>query len=166
MGNLVEGNQHVTGNLSMDSITLPAGSVSDNAIAADAAISASKLKPAIQKTYSQEGATLAADGTWTIHHVLAADGATVTSFCASCVVACIGAATVSVDLKKGGVSVLTAAIVLNSATDVLTPKYGVVSDDDAVLDDTYTITITGVAGGGTLAKGVACSLQIQEGKAP
>lgn len=56
--------------------------------------------------------------------------------------ACAGSSTVTVDVKKNGVSILSAAITLNSASAVNTPIAGTITTSSFSADDYLEIVIT------------------------
>jgi hypothetical protein len=68
----------------------------------------------------------------------------------------VGAATVTVDVKKNNVSILTAVITLDTGNTARVAEAGTILTASAVAGDTYELVIVATAGGGTLAHGVVC----------
>jgi hypothetical protein len=135
-------------------------SIADSDISGTANISASKVQHQHRQVYSQPNTTSTTETR--IIHVVNGASATITSFSAGSIVANVGGATVTVDLKKNGSSVLTSVITLNSSTVAYTPTLATLSTTTATTNDVFTIVITATVGGGTLATGVYASLNIYE----
>jgi hypothetical protein len=154
------GDLYVRGNLAAQSFSPPAGSITDAAIVALAGISASKLRHQHRKLFSQPNTTATTE-TRVLHIVVGATG-TVTSFSAGSIVANIGAATVTANLMKNGVSILTGAITLNNANTAYVPSAGVIASAGVVAGDVLSVVLTATAGGGTLATGVFAQVSLDE----
>jgi hypothetical protein len=88
--------------------------------------------------------------------------ATINSFKAGSVTACVGAATITVDLKKNGTSVLSAPITLNSSSTAYVVQSGTVTTTSLVAGDVLEVVVTATAGGGTLGNGVFAVAQVDE----
>ncbi len=142
-------------------ILLNAGCVSNTHVATDAAIVASKMQHQHRSGYAQESATSAADEARVIHVVKGQTGQVLT-FKVGAVVANIGAAVVDVDLLKNGVSILTAAVQIDSGNAAYALVDATIDTDTLVEGDVLEVSIDGTAGGGTLAKGVFCYLDVIE----
>ncbi len=142
-------------------IVLPSDCIGNAQVKSSDPIAADKLQHQHRAVYAQESATPAADEARVIHVVKGAAG-TLKTFKAGSVVANIGAATVTVDLKKNGVSVLTAPISLDSGDAAYALVEGTISSAAVAAGDVLEVVIDGTAGGGTLAKGVFCSLDLWE----
>lgn len=151
---------YVTGNLSAQTLTVPANAVTNSAIPSAANIDGYKLKHFHRQVYAQESATTAASESRVVHHCLASG--TVTDFYVGSVVVNGGAATVAVDLKKNGSSILSSAVTLSSSNTARVAVAGSISSASVVAGDVLEVTITATAGGGTLAKGVFASVNIHE----
>lgn len=141
-------------------LTMPDGTVVDGDVAAAAGIAASKLEHDHRPIYSQESATTAAAETKVVH-IAKGDG-TLNEFKAGCVVANIGAATVTVDLTVNGVSVLTAAIEIDSGDAAYALVEGAIDTTAIETGDVIEVAVTVAAGGGTLGKGVFAYLDLDE----
>src|SRR5215472_4310258 len=106
---------YVGGNLSAKTFNCPAASITDVAVAGGAGIQASKSQQQHTKTYGQVTGSVATTERRPIHSIYGATGQVV-QFRAAMAVANVGAATVTVQLKKNGTNILTAAISLGSGT--------------------------------------------------
>ncbi len=158
---LLAGNFHVAGLLSMTSLSIPPLTLIDTGVNGAADIAASKLEHQHRILYAQESATDASDEARVLHAVYGTTG-TVLEFECGVVVAAAGAATVDVDLLKNGVSILTAAIEINAATVIYTPKTGTIDTAALVDGDVLEVSIDETIGGGTRPKGVWASLTLTE----
>jgi hypothetical protein len=87
---------------------------------------------------------------------------TLLSFKAGSIVANIGAATVTLDLKKNGVTALSAVITLNNANTARVAVSGTLSVTTLAAGDVLEVVATATAGGGTLATGVFAELRWKE----
>src|SRR5687767_4181806 len=101
MGNRIEGSLYVDGEFAARTMNIPASAVDNAAVEAAAGIEAEKLEHQHRARFSNESATTAVSGSWPIHVVHGATS-TLVKFMAGSVVANIGAATITVDLKKNG----------------------------------------------------------------
>lgn len=156
-----EGDVHVAGTLTGNTITLPNLTVTNAMVASAAGLTTGKMRHRMHTMYAQESGTAAADEARPLAVVYGAAGELV-SFKAGSVVICIGAATVTVDLLKDGVSVLTSVITLDSANSAYTPEAGTIDTAAVVAGDVLEVSINETAGGGTVAKGVYCELVYDE----
>jgi hypothetical protein len=155
----IQGNFHVAGKLTSESMSIPSGTVNNSAVASDAALAASKLQQHHCATYHEGSGTNATDKTVILHKVKGANG-TLKSFRVDCVSACTGAATVTVDLQKNGVSVLDAVITLNSGTTAAT---GTITSDSVVANDKLTAVIDAtISGTDAAAAGLFVELRVDE----
>lgn len=158
----ITGDVYTGGNLSAQTMTIPAGTLLDAGVNAAADIAATKLEHRHNLTYSQEAATAAADGSWALHRVYGTSGSVV-SFKAGSFVANSGASVVAVDLLKNGTtSILSAAISLTSSHTALQVVSATISTATLTAGDILIVKVDGTAGGGTLANGVFADLVITE----
>lgn len=141
------------------SVALPASSVTNTSVTAAAGIDASKLEHRHRETYSQPNTT--ATSVTQVIYTAAAAG-TVNSFKAGSIVACIGAATVTVDLKKNGSTILSAVITLDSSNTAYVVEAGTINSAAYVAGDMFTIVTVATAGGGTIATGFTCIAEFEE----
>jgi len=143
-------------------IRFNAGAVAKEHIEAAAGIEATKLEHAHRAVYAQESATTAAAAKDEVIHVVKGTAGTLQEFKAGNVVANLVDATITVDLHKNGVSILTAAIELDNTDLAYIPKAGIVDTGAVVADDVLEVVVTAAAGGGTIGKGVFAYLDIHE----
>ena len=163
---VVQGDMRVTGNLSAGSISVPGSAITDANVAAGVLgnfIQASKIRQMYRPVYNQpnSAATSETRAAWTVY------GATgqVLDVRAGSIVAAIGAATVTVDVKKNGTTILTAVITLNSSSTPRAAYAGTLAGAGApnlVVGDELEIVVTATAGGGTLPTGLFVQLTILE----
>src|SRR5262245_52412342 len=105
----------VNGALTCRSFTPPANCITDAAIQAAAGVQASKLQHQYEKVFRQASTSTAATGQEVVHAVKGATGV-VLEFSVGAITAALGAATAVMDLLKNGVSMLSAAVTLDSTT--------------------------------------------------
>lgn len=160
---VVQGDLVVTGNLSAGTQQLPASSVNNAAIAAGVLgnfIDPSKIESRLARFYAQPNTTATTE-TRAIHYTVGATGVLQT-FQAGSIAVAVGAATVTIDLKKNGTSVLTAVITLNSSSTARAAASATFSSTAIVAGDELEIVITATASGGTLPTGVFVNLLLNE----
>jgi hypothetical protein len=155
-----EGDVFVAGTLAGTVTTPSAGSVTNTAVAALAGIDQSKLQHQHRDDYAQPN-TAATTETKPRAVVYGVTGSLL-SFKAGSIAACIGAATITVDLKKNGVSVLSAPITLNNANTARVAVVGTISSAGLVAGDLLEVVVTATAGGGTLGTGVFAETRWKE----
>lgn len=155
-----EGDLYVNGNLQSLTQTYPPGSIDDSDVQAGAGIQVTKLEHIHLGKFAQPNTTATTE-TRTLHVVRGATG-TILAFRAGSIGPCAGAATITVDLKKNGSSVLTAVITLNSANTARVAVAGTIASAALVAGDWLEAVITATAGGGTLGTGFFCQVDVQE----
>lgn len=138
------------------------GCIENKHVDEDAGLGAAKLEHQHRSCYAQESATTAAAGKDEVIHVVVGETGTLKAFSAGCVVANIGDAVVSVDLHKNGVSVLDAAIAINSGHAAYEVVAGTIDTLPVVVGDVLEVVVTVAADGGTLGKGAFASLDLFE----
>jgi hypothetical protein len=141
------------------SLSLPAASIPAASIAPYAGIRGEDVQHVVRKYLGQTGT--AATVTIPIHVVKGAT-AILKALKAGSIVANVGAATVTIDLKKNGASILTAVITLNSANTARICVDGTFSSTALVAGDFLELVVTATAGGGTLATGLLVDLLLYE----
>ena len=156
-----DGDLYVNGALGAKSLTPPASCIGDAAIVAGAGIQATKCQQQYDKTYAQTFAVTAVSERKVAHVVFGAT-AKLVALKAGLTVANIGAATITIDLLKNGVSVLSAVITLNSSTTTFSLTNATITGTTAVQGDVFEFNVVATAGGGTIGKGVFASLIIDE----
>lgn len=158
----IDSDLYVNGHIASKTMTPPAGSVTNNSVIAAAGIEATKLEHQFEPVYSQEAATVAAADNKVMHVVRGATG-DVIQFAAGSVVVAVGDSTATIDLQKNGVSILTAAIVLDNANAVRTLEAAAgYSATTLAAGDVLSVVVTVTPGTGTLPKGLFVRLTVRE----
>lgn len=138
------------------------GSIENRHVSSSAAIAAEKLEHQFLPIYSQPvDSTAVAEGK--VVHVCRA-AAEVVDVYVGLAVANIGDSTVTFDLKKNGVSILTAAKTVTSATTAYDVVAGVLAaaPTPLVAGDVLSVVVTISAGTGTLGKGPFAAVSVRE----
>lgn len=160
-----EGDLYVNGNLRSATLSIPAGTVNNADIAADADIAASKIEHQHIDTYSQDATTAVADETKAIHVVYGATG-TLINFEAGVVTIATGAGAVTVDLQLGNstgtASVLSAPITLDTGNTAYVVEAGTISATAVVDGDVLSVVVDETAGGGSVGAGLFATLTMRE----
>jgi len=164
----MESDFFVAGNISANTFTLPAGTVTDNAVLAATNIAATKLEHQHEIIFAQAN-TASASQTQIVHRVHGATGEVI-AVKAGSIVKCVSDASITIDMVKcnsgGTTSVLTGVITLNSSSTNYVPVAGTVVSsgvEDLVAEDLLKVVLTASAGtGGTVATGVFASLIVRE----
>ena len=145
---------YVNGSLGAKTFLPSAGAILDAHINAAAGIQTSKMVHKYRKHYNQNGGAVSA--TIPIHVLQSATGGTIASFKVGSVAATTGSSTVTVDLKKNGSSILTAAIQLDSVTNktARTLYAGSLNSTTGIQGDWYDIVVTATQGTGSLPSGL------------
>lgn len=141
------GDLFVAGNLGARTMSIPAGTISNDAVAAGAAIAATKLEHQFALYYQQAVGSNVAAATVGLHVCRGTTGEIVSVEAALIGQVPDGNRTAVVDLKKstgGGAfaSVLAAAITLDSANTIRVAEAGTVSSADLVDGDILQIAVT------------------------
>ena len=157
----IEENGQFRGAVTFVNALFNAACVGNTHVKSDAAIDATKLKHQHRAISQQESDTTAAAEDRIIHVVRGTTG-TLKEFKAGVVVACVGDSTITVDLHKNGVSVLTAAISIDSGDAAYALVEGTIDSDSVVVGDVLEVVVTVTAGTGTLGKGVFAYLDLHE----
>lgn len=149
----------VPGTLYVGSFVPSAGSVRNAGVAADAAIQATKLQHQYVQHYFKTGT--AATETVPIHVAYGATG-TIVAIKAGSIAIAVGAATVTIDLKKNGTTCLSAVITLDSGNTARVVEAGTLTVTDYVTGDFFELVITATAGGGTIPTGLGVVVVFRE----
>jgi len=157
----VEENGQFRGTVTFLDAKLNDGCVENKHVAAGAEIAASKLEHQHRPVYEQESDTTSITEARVVHVVKGTAG-TLKTFKCGVVVACAGAATVTVDLLKDGVSVLVAAVEINVAHAAYELVAGTINTAAVVAGDVLEVDVVAVAGGGTIGKGVFAFVDLWE----
>jgi hypothetical protein len=137
-------------------VIFPAACIGDDQIEADAFIAATKLEHQHLERYSQPNTTTTSE-TRIIHE---ANGAGVLiEFNAGNISHCLTTATITVDVLKNGVSVLTSVLTLdNTNTNRVSESAAIAGGSNSYVDgDVFEIVIVASASGGTIGTGFFCS---------
>jgi hypothetical protein len=155
-------NVNVQGALtSTGGLTIPSGSVTDDAVKAAAGVQASKLQQRPpRKVNLSDHATAVAASRRQIHYVYGAT-ASILAFGVVASVAAGSASSATVDLKKNGTTILTGTITLDNGTAAFVLKQGVLASADLVQGDVLEADVTAVAGA-NVPKGVTAYLWLNE----
>lgn len=143
-----------TGNVTfVKTVVFPVQTIGDAQINPAAAISSPKLEHRFMPKLAQVFGVAATAERRVVHR--AKSVGTIAFYYVGLSVANVGAATVTVDLLKNGTSVLSAPVVLSSATVVYTGAVlAAVATAAYTVGDVFEVNITVAAGGGTLGQGV------------
>ncbi|MEP0848619.1 MAG: hypothetical protein HRF50_17575 [Phycisphaerae bacterium] len=163
MSSLIEGDIHFSGNVTFGAgVTLPNGAVTAGKVAAGAAIEATKLQQRNRAPWRQGNSDAdAADGTQVIYTVTGATG-TLREFKAGCVTPCTTGASITVDLRKNGASVLSAVITLDQTQSARQLVSAAISTMAVAAGDVLEVVIDATPGTGTIGKGVFGYLTLDE----
>jgi hypothetical protein len=124
-------------------------------------IPASDLEHQHRCVYAQPSGSASAAGSSVVHVVDGSVG-TLKAFKAGSISACTGDAAITVNLHKNGVSVLSAAIVLDSTNTARVVETGTISSVTVVAGDVLEIIVTVNAGTGALGNGVFAYVDLFE----
>lgn len=162
MASIVDGDQIIRGTLSLNAVSLPAACVYDASVNSAASIATTKLNHRYAEGLGQDNGTAVVSQRRTVRVVIGTTGL-INSFKASLSVAALGASTVTVKLLKNGVDILSADIVLTSATaiNVAASAAGFTSTALAA-GDVLDIQFVVVVGGGTVPQGVYAQVCFDE----
>lgn len=159
---ITDGDAYVRGHLNALTMTLPDGTVTNAMVNGSAAIAASKLEHRHVLKYSQEEDTTIASEKHGLFICRGATGENVELEACITGTACIGAATVSIEVKKNGTTILSAPLVINAGDAVGDIKTATISVSALADDDRLTIEVTATAGGGTVGKGLLVCMHVNE----
>jgi hypothetical protein len=161
MASRVEGDYQYTGAIQFSgTVSLPNNTVTAAKIPASAGVEYTKLQQKYVVTYGQNGTMTSV--TIPIHIVHGVTGGAI-GIKAGSIVACIGAATCTIDLKKNGTTVLTSVITLNSSNTARVAVAGtLVATPTNAAGDFYELVVVATAGGGTLGTGLGVSVAFYE----
>ncbi len=149
---------YVSGRISCQYLTIPAETVSNDNFTTDTSKRLATTKQVHQhnRTHSQANTTATSE-TRVLAEVRGATG-TLKGFTAGSIVPCTTGATITVDLRKNGTTVLTAVITLNGSSVAYVSQTGTFASTSLVQGDVLTAVITATVGSGTLGTGTFCTL--------
>lgn len=156
---VIESDVLIRGALVAESFTTPAQSVNSDAIKTGANLDADKLESRIYSSHSQPNS---AATTETRPLFVARKAGTVKEVAAGSIAKAVGAATVTLDIKKNGMTILSSVITLDSANTNRIVEVGTLSDAPFAAGDWFEVVIVATAGGGTLPTGVFVQMECDQ----
>lgn len=161
MANLHDGDMHVTGALSAERFSPAAWIVDNAAIAAGAGVEAAKLQHQYKPTFALDGSPVGVAAK--VLHVVRGATGTVERFRAGSIAPNVGDYTVTVDLKKNGVSILQSILTLDSGHSAYQAVEAVLASTALVADDVLSVTISANgSGAGAFGTGFFFAVEIRE----
>jgi hypothetical protein len=159
MSSKVDGDLVVTGNISARTFTPPTGSVLNASVSPTAAIAATKIqKPRLTRLNQNGTATAETRAVYECRGVTA----TIQGMRVGSIGPCVGGATITVDLKKNGTTVLSGVVTLNNANTARVAVDAAVTSTALVVGDWLEVVVTATAGGGTIGTGLFVQVEIFE----
>lgn len=156
----INDNLFVNGPLSCLQFSPPAGCITDAAVSSASPLQTSKTQHRTHAKWGQPNTTATTE-TRTVYVNNGTTG-TLIGFRAGSIVACLSTASITVDLKKNGTSMLTGVITLNSSSVARVAQAAALASSALVAGDWLEVVITATAGGGTLGTGFFCEAIIDE----
>lgn len=156
----IESDVHVAGSLTCQTFGPPAASIDNAAIRPDAKIAASKLQHQHHCFYAQPNTTATAE-TRAIYLVRGVT-TNIVSVRAGSIGVCTGNATMTVDVRKNGATILASPITLNSSNSPRVSVAGTIATAAGAANDLYEVVITVNAGTGTLGTGLFVMVRAEE----
>lgn len=164
MPSIIDDDLIVRGRIQADDMTVPFNAVGDAEFNGDSPLTVDKQEHRVYRTFGQSHGTAAVAQRQVIH-VANATG-TLEFFRVGLTVACIGDSTITINLLKNGVSVLSSTLVLDNTNTAFTGKEdGTFSSTTVAAGDVFEVQITVNAGTGTLGQGVFALLILKEAAA-
>lgn len=149
----------VRGRFTCNTISLPIDCVGDNNVPSAANLSQNKLQHRHVLILNQNGS--AADELKPVY--VANVAGSVQSVKAASIAPAIGDSTVSIDVLKGGTTVLTAPIVLDNANSARVAESGTISGTQTLaIGDLLEIDVNATVGTGTLPTGLLVEVVVLE----
>lgn len=157
-----DGDIYFNGNVAAKTMTVPANTITNAMVNSGAAIDPSKVKQRRYPSYAQPHGT-AASTVRQVFYRCKGGTATINAFRALNSVLNIGAATISIQVKKNGSNILSSALVLDTGNVAFTAESAAgFTSASLVQGDVLEVDITATAGGGTLGQGLYCEADIDE----
>ena len=158
---------HIAGALTCRTMSIPAGTITDAAIAAGAAIQATKVQQQHVERVSQAPGAAVVAQTVDVHLAAAAGVVVSIEAVVTGAIATGADRQVSIDLQLGNAAdafatILTAPIVLDDATVLRTVVAGAINTADFVDGDVLRVVITVAGAAGNQAQGLIVSVVIRE----
>lgn len=155
-----EGDLLVTGTARFGNVSLPANSVGDFAVDAANPITVEKLEHQYSVMYSQKKGTSVAAERKVVHYAYGAGE--IANCIAGVTAAAVGDSTCTVNIKKNGSNILSAAIVIDNTNVVNAAESGAFTSNTYVAGDVIEVDATISAGSGTLPQGLFVNLVLRE----
>ena len=156
---VIDDDWHVNGHLSGNTMSVANGSVSNASVAATASIASSKLNHVFRAPYAQPN-TAGTSETRVVH--VCRGAGTLLSFVAGSIAAATGDATVTLDLRKNGTTVLSAVITLDSGNSNRVVEAATLVDTTLAAGDVLEVVTVATIGTGTLPTGVFAAANLTE----
>lgn len=141
------------------SLVVPVNSIVDASVSAAAPLGTTKTRKRHYPKHSQYSGAANVIATDLVHEVYGAAGSII-AIRGSVQVACIAPSLTTVDVKKNGVSILTAPFTINAAAGVADVA-GSVATPSLVAGDKLTVVVT-LTGGGTQGQGLFVQIVVDE----
>lgn len=142
-------------------VKLPAAAVGDGQFDGNSPLATGKQRHRKQHTYRQSNGSAVVSDQQAVHVGYGANGSVV-AVRAGIRTAAVGAATVTIDVKKNGTSILTGTISITSSQAAFALVAGSVATAAYVVGDVFEVIVTATAGGGTLPQGLFVDLIFDE----
>lgn len=159
--NTIDGDLSVRGVLRPTQFAAPASCIGDSNFDGSAPLTALKQQHQHQKVYSQSNGAASVTDRKVVHVAYGATG-TVVAVRAGVVTAQVGGATLTIDLKKNGTSILTGTFQVTSAIAVFALVNGSIATAGYVAGDVFEVVVTEATGGGTQGQGLFVQLIVRE----
>lgn len=145
------------------SVAVPVGGLSGKAIDPNNPVPSNATTHQFAPTFAQGSAVTVAAATQLIHTVRGLDGGVIKEVAAGLIATSSGNSTVSFDVKKNGVSILSAPISHNSGVASGSVVLGSISVSNVAMGDRIEVAITPSVGTGTLGTGAFVRVTVDEG---
>lgn len=163
MSSLIEGDMHFSGNVTFGgTVNLPAGSVTASRVAAGAQIEPTKLQQRQRVPWKQGNSDDDAVSKTQVIYILTGATGTVREFKAGCVTPCTTGASITVDLRKNGTTILSASITLNQSQTARQVVSAAIQTMAVAVGDVLEVVVTATPGTGTIGKGLFGTMLIDE----
>lgn len=159
-GNIIDGNMLVRGTLQADDLVVPSNAIGDAQMATARPIDVDKQIHQYSKQVTQPHGTSAVDYRGSIHSAYGAGE--ILAFQAKVSVIPVGAATVTVDLRKNGTTVLSGVITLDSSSVAFVAEDATLSTPTYAAGDELEVVVNETTGGGTPPQGLSILLIVAE----
>ena len=159
MGSTIQGDFYTSGAWTFREIVLPSSCVGNTQISAGAGIEAEKLETRLVVHHRIDGTV--ATITVPLHCVNGATG-DVIKFRAGLIEPCTGNATITVDVHKAGVTILTTVATLDSVVAARVMEDALVDTATLVADDWLDLVVVATVGTGALGADLLVELIVNE----